>query len=55
LSIYTKVTQSWVEGKKVFDRENPADYLIAVGGYGASNNRAVHIDCFDSDNEGGQH
>jgi imidazolonepropionase-like amidohydrolase len=55
LSIYTKVTQTWVEGKKVFDRENPADYLIAVGGYGASNNRAVHIDCFDSDNEGGQH
>lgn len=52
LSVYTHVLETWVEGKKVFDRSNPADYLIAVGGFGAGNDRFVHIDCF-SDDEGG--
>lgn len=52
LSVYTHVLETWVEGKKVFDRSNPADYLIAVGGYGAGNGKAVDIDCF-SDDEGG--
>jgi imidazolonepropionase-like amidohydrolase len=47
LSVYTKVLQTWVEGKKVFDRSDPKDYLIAVGGYGASSDRHVHIDCFE--------
>jgi imidazolonepropionase-like amidohydrolase len=47
LSVYTKVLQTWVEGKKVFDRSDPKDYLIAVGGYGASNDRHIHIDCFE--------
>ncbi|HUF04080.1 MAG TPA: amidohydrolase family protein [Aridibacter sp.] len=49
LSIYTNVLQTWVEGAKVFDRSNADDYLVAVGGYGATNDRLVHIDCFDGD------
>lgn len=53
LSVYTHVLETWVEGKKVFDRSNPTDYLIAVGGYGAGNDRNIHIDCF-GDDEGGQ-
>jgi imidazolonepropionase-like amidohydrolase len=36
LSAYTKVLETWVEGKRVFDRENPKDKLYAVGGDGAS-------------------
>jgi imidazolonepropionase-like amidohydrolase len=36
LSTYTHVLETWVEGKKVFDRSDPKDKLYAVGGYGAS-------------------
>ncbi|MCO6510455.1 MAG: amidohydrolase family protein [Aridibacter famidurans] len=54
LSIYTNVLQTWVDGEKVFDRSNAEDYLVAVGGYGATNDRLVHIDCFDGD-VGGQY
>lgn len=32
-SVYTTVEQTWVEGKKVFDRQNPADKAYATGGY----------------------
>jgi imidazolonepropionase-like amidohydrolase len=32
-SVYTKVLQTWVEGVKRFDRDNPADKAFAVGGY----------------------
>jgi len=32
-SVYTHVLQTWVEGKKRFDRSDPADKLFAVGGY----------------------
>ncbi len=49
LSVYTHVLETWVEGKKVFDRANPKDYLIQVGGYGAEIDRTGHIDCFDGD------
>ncbi len=48
-SVYTHVLQTFVEGKKVFDRSDPKDYLIAVGGSGATTDRLVHIDCFDDD------
>lgn len=47
LSVYTHVLQTWVEGKKVFDRSDPKDHLIAVGGYGAGADGDVHLDCFD--------
>ena len=53
LSVYTKIEQTWVEGKKVFDRSNPKDYLIQVGGYGAGTDQTLHLDCFDGDVEGG--
>jgi imidazolonepropionase-like amidohydrolase len=53
LSVYTHVEETWVEGVRVFNRKDPADYLTAVGGFGASNDRFQHIDCFDGDVEGG--
>lgn len=49
LSVYTLVLQTWVDGAKVFDRNDPKDHLIAVGGFGASSDRQIHIDCFDDD------
>ncbi|MDQ3131635.1 MAG: amidohydrolase family protein [Acidobacteriota bacterium] len=49
LSVYTHVLQTYIEGKKVFDRTDPKDLLIATGGYGASRDREIHIDCFDGD------
>lgn len=33
LSVYTLVEQTWVEGVKVWDRENPEDRKYATGGY----------------------
>ena len=53
LSVYTHVMQTWVEGKKVFDRDDPKDHLIAVGGFGAGNDGILDIDCFDGDIGGG--
>ncbi|HEX6280493.1 MAG TPA: amidohydrolase family protein [Pyrinomonadaceae bacterium] len=55
LSVYTHVLETWVEGKKVFDRSDPKDYLIAVGGKGAGNDgmSAHDIHCFDGDIGGG--
>jgi imidazolonepropionase-like amidohydrolase len=32
-SVYTHVEQTWIDGKKVWDRSNPDDYKFAVGGY----------------------
>jgi imidazolonepropionase-like amidohydrolase len=52
LSIYTRVEQTFVDGKKVFDRSNAADYIFAVGGKGAADDgdAAGHdIHCFDGD------
>lgn len=54
LSVYTHVLQTYVEGKKVFDRTDPKDYLTATGGYGATSDKEIHIDCFDGDIFGGQ-
>ena len=34
LSVYTHVLETWVEGRKVFDRADQADRPWAVGGYG---------------------
>ena len=36
LSVYTHVEQTWVEGKKVWDRSVAADRMFAVGGPGAA-------------------
>ncbi len=54
VSVYTHVEQTWVEGKNVFNRSNPLDYLTAVGGFGATTDKLVHLDCFDGDVEGGE-
>ncbi|MBA2380200.1 MAG: amidohydrolase family protein [Blastocatellia bacterium] len=48
LSVYTHVLETWVDGQKVFDRSDPKDRLIAVGGFGASNDSDIHLDCFDA-------
>ncbi|HAN99291.1 MAG TPA: amidohydrolase [Planctomycetaceae bacterium] len=46
LSVYTKVEQTWVEGTKVFDRTDPDDLLIAVGGFGAAREQSPYYCCF---------
>jgi len=46
-SVYTKVEQTWVEGRKVFDRENPEDLLYANGGYGAGHDIEPYFCCYD--------
>jgi imidazolonepropionase-like amidohydrolase len=45
LSVHTKVLQTFVEGKKVFDRDDPEDRLFAVGGYGASRDQDAESCC----------
>ncbi len=32
-SVYTRVEQTWIEGEKVWDIENPEDRQYAIGGY----------------------
>jgi hypothetical protein len=33
LSVYTHVVETWIEGEKVFDRNNPSDLRYATGGF----------------------
>lgn len=47
LSVYTRVEQTWVEGKKVFDLSNPEDANYANGGLGAGAARITNMCCFD--------
>ena len=47
LSVYTHVLQTYIEGVKVFDRSDPKDYLISVGGDGAGKDNML-----DTDDEG---
>jgi len=53
LSIYSKVLETWVEGRQVFDRSKPEDRLYAVGGYGSGHDQAPYFCCFDNANQGG--
>ncbi len=46
LSVYTKVEQTWVEGQRVFSRDDPQDRLYQVGGYGAGRDQAPYFCCF---------
>jgi imidazolonepropionase-like amidohydrolase len=48
LAVRTKVLETWVEGKKVFDRDDPEDRLFAVGGYGAGRDQRAHACCTDN-------
>jgi imidazolonepropionase-like amidohydrolase len=43
LSVYTQVEQTWVEGKKVFDRSDPKDRRYAVGGYNVYRDGQQHV------------
>ncbi|MFG0318675.1 MAG: amidohydrolase family protein [Planctomycetota bacterium JB042] len=52
LSVYTKVRQTWVEGVKVFDIEDPADRTYAYGGEGAGDETTFHGCCIGE--EGGR-
>ena len=45
LSAKTKVLQTYVEGRKVFDRDDPEDRLFAVGGFGASRDQKAEPCC----------
>jgi imidazolonepropionase-like amidohydrolase len=36
LSVYTRVEQTWVDGRKVFDLSDPRDRAFAVGGFNTS-------------------
>ncbi len=45
LSVYTRVLETWVEGVKRFDLDDPDDRLVAEGGEGAltAGDGAAHI------------
>ena len=51
LSVYTKVLETWVEGRQVFDRNDPEDRLYAVGGYGAGHTVRPYLCCQDNQGE----
>ena len=44
-SVYTKVLQTWVEGKRAFDRSREDDRHFAVGGVGAGSRARRHAAC----------
>jgi hypothetical protein len=41
-----EVRETWVEGQKAFDREDPKDLLYAIGGYGAGHDQQPSFCCF---------
>lgn len=43
LSVYTQVLKTWIEGDRVFDRDDPKDHLYAVGGYGAGHDQPPRV------------
>lgn len=43
LSVYTHVEQTWVEGRKVYDRANPEDRKFATGGHGVLRDESLHL------------
>jgi cytosine/adenosine deaminase-related metal-dependent hydrolase len=50
-SVYTRVLQTFVEGKKVFDFADPKDRLFALGGVGASDGQAMSLCCFGTEGQ----
>ncbi|MBE0657053.1 MAG: amidohydrolase family protein [Bryobacteraceae bacterium] len=57
LSVYTHIEQTWVEGRKIFDRSIEKDRLFATGGVGAAFDGALmHLDeCGGHTLEGSSH
>ena len=51
-SVYTHVMETFVEGKKVFDRANPEDKLYATGGYNAGREQTADTGEDEMDREG---
>jgi len=47
LSVRSRVEQTWVEGRKVFDLSDPGDRLWAEGGYGAGQPQRPYLCCVD--------
>ena len=43
LSVYTKVQQTWVEGRKVYDRSDPEDRRYATGGFRVYDGANAHV------------
>jgi hypothetical protein len=46
LSVYTRIEETWIEGKKVFDLDEPEDLLWANGGYGAGTPGNLQLCCY---------
>jgi imidazolonepropionase-like amidohydrolase len=46
-SVYTHVLETWVEGEKVFDRQNPEHRLFQVGGYGVGSEGRAYLCCYE--------
>lgn len=46
-AVRTHVLETWIEGKRVFDRSVPADRLHATGGFGAGRQRKPYLCCAD--------
>jgi imidazolonepropionase-like amidohydrolase len=46
LSVYCKTLETYVDGRKVFDRSIPEDRLRAVGGFGAGSPLTPYLCCF---------
>ena len=44
-SVYTKIEQTWVEGRMRFDLSDPKDRLYATGGYGAGDELKPYLCC----------
>ncbi|HUP24453.1 MAG TPA: amidohydrolase family protein [Thermoanaerobaculia bacterium] len=49
LSVYTQVEETWVEGERVFDRDDPEHRRFAVGGYRVYRDLATHHDVLESE------
>jgi imidazolonepropionase-like amidohydrolase len=52
LSVYTHVLETYVEGTRVFDRNDPKDKLYATGGYGAGRGEMLDTDELDREEVG---
>jgi imidazolonepropionase-like amidohydrolase len=48
-SVYTQILETWVEGRRVFDRTRTEDRLIAVGGYGAAQDQVPYFCCMEQE------
>jgi imidazolonepropionase-like amidohydrolase len=46
-SVYTHVLETYVEGTRVFDRNDAADRLYATGGFGAGRGQLLDFECYE--------